>query len=71
MRAALAEIIAKHLSEGEIVQVEDSRKPPNRRLRYTIQWIGEAGHVFDNSGRPLGIFAHLDALVDHAETATA
>ena len=38
---------------------------------YTIQWVGEAGHVFDGLGHTLGVFADLGALVDHAETATA
>ena len=68
--AELAETIAKHLGNGEMVQVNDSTKPPGRRLRYTIQWIGEAGYVFDGSGRMLGIFADVDALVAHAEAVT-
>ena len=71
MRGDLAETIANQLAKGEIVQVEDRRKPPGRQLRYTVQWVGEAGHVFDRRGRTLGVFADLDALVDHAETATA
>ena len=69
--ADLAETIGNHLGNDEIVQVEDSRKPPGRRLRYTIQWTGGAGHVFDRHGRPLGVFADVDALVCHAEGATA
>ena len=67
----MAETIAKHLGKGEIVQVMDSNWPDHERLRYTIQWVGEAGYVFDGHGHPLGVFAHLDALVHHAETATA
>ena len=69
--ADLAETIANHLGNGDIVQVEDSRRPLGRQLRYTIHWTGGAGHVFDGRGRPLGIFADLDALVSHAEAATA
>ena len=69
--ADLAETIGNHLGNGDIVPVEDSRKPPGRQLRYTIQWTGGAGHVFDSHGRPLGVFADLDALVEHAEAATA
>ena len=69
--ADLAETISNHLGNEEIVQVEDSRKPPGRQLRYTIQWTGGAGHVFDGHGRPLGVFADVDALVAHAEAATA
>lgn len=68
--ADLAETIANHLGKGEIVQVEDSSKPSSERLRYTIQWNDEAGHVFDGSGRGLGVFADLDALLQHAETTT-
>ena len=33
--------------------------------------IGEAGHIFDSCGRSLGVFADLDALVQHAERMTA
>ena len=69
--ADLAETISNHLGNGEIVQVVDSSWPNSERLRYTIQWTGGAGHVFDGHGRPLGVFADLDALVQHAETATA
>ena len=71
LRVDLAETIANHLAKGDIVQLEDSRKPPARQLRYTVQWVGDAGHVFDGRGRTLRVFADLDALVDHAETATA
>ena len=71
LRPDLAETIGNHLGNEEIVQVEDSRKPPGIRLRYTIQWTGGAGHVFDGHGRPLGVFADVDALIEHAETATA
>ena len=71
VRADLVETISNHLGNEEIVQVEDSRKPPGRQLRYTIQWTGGAGHVFDGHGRSLGVFADVDALVEHAETATA
>ena len=70
-RADLAETIEPHLGNREIVQVVDSNRPDSERLRYTIQWVGGAGHVFDRHGRPLGVFADLDALVEHAETATA
>ena len=70
-RGELAETIAGHLVSGEIIQVEDGAKPRDERLRYTIQMVGEAGHVFDGRGRPLGVFADLDALVDHAEATTA
>ena len=66
----LAEIIGDHLGNDEIVQVVDGEWPGGDRLRYTIQWTG-AGHVFDGHGRPLGVFADLDALVEHAETVTA
>ena len=69
--ADLAETIGNHLGNGDIVHVEDSRKPPSRRLCYTIQWTGGTGHVFDGHCRPLGVFADVDALVHHAETATA
>ena len=71
VRADLAETVSNHLGNEKIVQVEDSRKPPGRQLRYTIQWTGGAGHVFDGHGRPLGVFADVDALVEHAEAATA
>ena len=37
VRADLAETSGTHLGNDEIVQVEDSRKPPGRQLRYTIQ----------------------------------
>ena len=37
LRADLAETISNHLGNEEIVQVGDSRKPPGRQLRYTIQ----------------------------------
>ena len=69
--ADLVETIGNHLGNGDIVQVEDSRKPPGRQLRYTIQWTGGAGHVFDGLSHPLGVFADLDALVAHAEITTA
>ena len=71
LRDALNEIIEAHLKAGEIVQVEDSKWPAGERLRYTIQIVGGAGHVFDGHGRPLGVFADLDALVAHAEGVTA
>ena len=67
----LAEKIGNHLGNNEIVQVTDSNWPAEERLRYTIQWTGGAGHVFDGHGRPLGVFADVDALVEHAERATA
>ena len=71
VRADLAETISDHLGNGEIVQVVDSNWPASERLRYTIQWTAGAGHVFDGHGRPWGVFADLDALIEHAERATA
>ena len=69
--ADLAEAIGKHLGKEEIVQVEDTNWPAGDRLRYTIQWNGGAGHVFDGHAHTLGVFADVDALVHHAERATA
>ena len=69
--ADLTEKIGNHLGNDEIVQVTDSNWPASGRLRYTIQWTGGAGHVFDGHGRPLGVFADVDALVEHAERLTA
>ena len=71
LRADLAETIGNHLGNDEIVQAVDSDWPAGERLRYTIQWNGGAGHVFDGLGRQLGVFADLDALVEHAEAVTA
>ena len=71
IRTDLVEIVGDHLGNAKIVQVVDSEWPEGERLRYTIQWTGGAGHVFDGHGRPLGVFADLDALVEHAETVTA
>ena len=71
VHAELAETIAMHLAKGEIVQVQDTDWPPHERLRYIVQWVGEAGHVFDGKGDRLGVFADLDALVQHAEMMTA
>ena len=71
VRVDWVETIRDHLGNDEIVQIVDSEWPANERLRYTIQWIGGAGHVFDGHGYPLGVFADLDALVEHAETVTA
>ena len=69
--ADLAEMIRRHLDAGEIVQVVDLNGPTGKRLRYSIQWDDHAGHVTDASGRRLGVFADLAALVEHAETFTA
>ena len=71
IRSDLVETISNHLGNDEIVQVVDSDWPAAEWLRYTIQWTGGAGHVFEGHGRPLGVFADLDALVEHAETITA
>ena len=70
-RADLTETISNHLGNNEIVQVTDSNWPDSERLRYTIQWTGGAGHVFDGRGNRLGVFADLDAMIQHAEAATA
>lgn len=71
IRADLVEAIANHLDKGEIVRVEDSEWPASERLRYIVRWVGEAGHVFDGRGDRLGVFADLEALVQHAEMMTA
>lgn len=70
VRAELVNIISGHLDNDEIVQVVDSNKPSDERLRFTIQWDGGAGRAFDGHGRGLGVFADLDTLIAHAETAT-
>ena len=46
-------------------------KSAGERLRYTIKIVEDAGPLVDGRGRQLGVFADLDVLVRHAETATA
>ena len=67
----LAEMIADNLMGGDIVHVTDSRWPACERLRYILQWTRDAYRVFDGLGRSLGVFADLDALVQHAERMSA
>ncbi len=68
---SFAETIVDHLGKGDIVYVTDSDWPADERLRYTIQQNAGAVHVSDGHGRRLGVFADLDALVEHAERMTA
>ncbi len=71
LHADLVEAIASHLAQADVVQVQDSEWPLGKRLRYIIQWVGDAGYVFDGAGEPMGVFADTKALVQHAETMTA
>ena len=69
-RAALIEVIAYHLKNGAIVQVEDSARPRSMRLCYEIRPGGAAFHAFNAHGGQIGVFASVAGLVDHAETVT-
>ena len=71
LRADLVENIARHLAQVDVVQVRDSEWPAGKRLRYLVQWVGDAGYVFDAEGKPMGVFADIEALVQHAEMTTA
>ena len=69
-RAAMIGVISDHLTNGAIIQVEDSARPRSMRLCYEIHPDPEAFHVFNAHGRQIGVFASVAALVDHAEAVT-
>ena len=68
-RVTLVEVIAYHLKNGAIVQIEDSSRPRSMQLCYEIR-PGEVFQLFNARGRQIGVFASVAALVDHAEAVT-
>ena len=70
-RGALVEVIKYHLTNGAIVQIEDSySRPRSLRLCYEVRPGKAAFYTFGAHGRQIGVFADVAALVDHAEAVT-
>ena len=54
-RAAMVEVIAYHLKNGAIVQIEDGSRPRRMRLCYEIRPSEAAFHAFNAHDRQIGI----------------
>lgn len=67
-RRALVAVVKFHIATGCTVQIEDTHYLGDDRLRYEIRLLGDAMQLVDASGRQVGIFADLGALLAHAES---
>ncbi len=67
-RRALVALIKFHIATGFAVQIEDTHFTGDDQLRYEIRAVGDALQLLDASGRQVGIFADLGALLAHAES---
>ena len=70
-RVALVAAVKFHTSIGTIVRVEDSGRPLGQRFCYEVRSLDGGNRLLDVSGRHLGLFATISALVDFAEVKTA
>ena len=69
-RPTLIRTVASYVEKGAVVQIEDSKGPRGDRFRYEIRPAEGAMQIVDDTGRMIGVFADVAALVDHAEVIT-
>ncbi len=70
-RRSLVAMIKFLIATGCTVQIEDTHHLGEDQLRYQIRLLGDAMQLFDATGRPIGVFSDIVALVEHAEAVTA